>query len=93
MTRPKRVRQRAKSAHRDCREMPVLRRVWVQLTSKYALELQLLDGGAGSYSIQIFWHPGEPADHEMKDLHGALATEIDRLMLAALDHDDRTAAS
>jgi hypothetical protein len=88
MTRPKRVRQRAKSAQRDCREMPIFRRVWAQLSPKYAVELALLDGGPGIYPVQIFWHPREPADHEMMRLRDAFSAEIAQLMSTAADHDD-----
>lgn len=68
--------------------MPILRRVWAQLSPKYALELALLDDGHGTYPIQIFWHPHEPADREMRELNGAFSSEMAQLMSAALVHDE-----
>ena len=88
MTRPKTVRQAAKKVNHDCRAMPILRRVWVQLTPKYALELALLDGGFGKYPVQIFWHPHEPTDHEMLDLCGLVRVEMAQLMSMAAKHDE-----
>jgi hypothetical protein len=87
MTRPKSVRQAAKNKARDCCDLPILRRVWVQLTPKYALELALLNGGTGVYPVQIFWHPQEPSAVEMLTLQGPLADEIADLSKMALKHD------
>ena len=87
MTRPKSVRQTATKAARDCRDLPILRRVWAQLTPKYALELALQDGGTGVYPVQIFWHPQEPTATEMLSLSGPLGDEMAELMKMALKHD------
>ncbi len=87
MTRPKSVRQAAKNKARDCRDLPILRRVWVQLTPKYALELALLNGGTGVYPVQIFCHPQEPTTAEMLKLTGPLGDEIADLSRMALKHD------
>ena len=87
MTRPKSVRQAASKAARDCRDLPILRRVWAQLTPKYALELALLDGGTGVYPVQIFWHPQEPTAAEMLSLSGSLGDEMAELTKMALRHD------
>ena len=93
MKRPKIVRQAAKRAKRDCRDLPILRRVWVRLTPKYALELALLDGGVGTYPVQIFWHPHKPTGDEMLDLFDDLCDEMDHLMSMALRHDEIGGAS
>ena len=87
MTRPKSVRQAAKNKAGDCRDLPILRRVWVQLTPKYALELALLYGGTGIYRVQIFWEPQEPSVAEMLELTGPLGDEIADLSRMALKHD------
>lgn len=87
MTRPKSVRQAAKNKARDCRDLPILRRVWTQLTPKYALELALLYGGEGNYPIQMFWHPQEPTAAEMLNLTGPIDHELVELSKMALRHD------
>ena len=87
MTYPTSVRQAAKNKGRDCCDLPTLRRVWVQLTPKYALELALLNGGTGVYPVQIFWHPQEPTAAEMLKLTGPLGDEIADLSKMALEHD------
>lgn len=76
---------------RDCRDMPILRRVFAQVTPAYGLELALLDGGAGVYPVQVWWHPKEPTDAEMLHLNGALSAEMASLMEMALKHDERVA--
>lgn len=87
MTRPKSVRQAAKKKGRGSCDPSTLRRVWVQLPPKYALELALLNGGTGVYPVQIFWHPQEPSAVEMLTLSGPLGDEIADLSRMALKHD------
>ena len=77
MTRPKSARKAAKNASRDCRDLPLLRRVWAKLTPKYALELMLLDYGAVVYPFQISWQPHEPTAAEML---GPLKDEVAEFM-------------
>ena len=87
MTRPKSVRQAAKNKARDCRDLPILHRVLVQLTPKYALELALLNGGTGVYPVQIFRHPQEPTAAEMLNLTGPIDDELVELTKTVLRHD------
>lgn len=90
MTRPKRIRQaekRKKQAY-DCRDLPLLRRSFAQLTSKYGLELALMHIGGSSYAVQMFWHPHEPTEAEMMDIAPAASAEVRALYAAALKHEE-----
>lgn len=75
----------------DCRDMPILRRTFSQLTPAYALELALLDGGAGVYPVQVWWHPQEPSAVEMLMLADAISAEMASLIEAALEHEGSAA--
>lgn len=77
-----------KDAQRDCRDMPILRRVWAQLTPKFALDTALLGTGQDIYAIQIFWHPDYPSAEEMKlpVIANALEHELQYLQMMALKH-------
>ena len=93
MTRPKRIRQaeKRKSQPYDCRDLPILRRSFAQLTPKYAFELALLHISGGRYGIQMFWHPHEPDENEMMDLASAASSEMHALYAAILEHAEGAA--
>lgn len=90
MTRPKRTRlaEKRKKQTYDCRDLPILRRTFAQLTPKYALELALLHIGGGSYAVQIFWHPHEPTEDEMIYLAAVASAEVSALYAATLRHEE-----
>lgn len=89
MTRPKRIRQAEKRKKQtyDCRNLPILRRSFVQLTPRYALELALLHINGSSYAVQMFWHPHEPTEDEMMHLAPAASAEMRALYVAILEHE------
>lgn len=59
------------------------------MTSKYALELALLDGGPGVYPVQVFWHPDEPSDSEMLELRDAVSAEFEQFSSFVLKHNGK----
>lgn len=92
MTRPKRIRQaekRKKQAY-DCRNLPLLRRSFAQLTPKYGLELALMHIGGTSYALQMFWHPHDPTEDELRDLSHAKRAEVLSIYAAAANHEKST---